>query len=117
MGAYPQRKIRALIPGAVGASPRQRISHGKKDQKRKLCEYMFIMGIKIPVSATRVEIRIYFPDNRRADMSNKIESLMDLMVDCCLLIDDSWQHTGTVEMIPCGIDRDNPRAEITILTV
>lgn len=61
-----------------------------------------------------IHINLFFPDDRVVDNTNKTESIMDLLVDNGLLIDDCWQVTGQITMRPCGIDRENPRAEVFI---
>ena len=60
----------------------------------------------------QIEIKFWLPDNRRCDLTNKAESIMDLLVDNGLLEDDCWQITGPVYLIPMGIDKDHPRVEI-----
>lgn len=60
-----------------------------------------------------VELRIYFPDNRKADLSNKTESIMDMMVEYGVLKDDNWKCTGPVLMFPY-YDNVNPRCEIVL---
>lgn len=62
-----------------------------------------------------VEIRFMLPDQRKCDLTNKAESIMDLLVDNGILVDDCWQVTGPVNLIPLGVDHYNPRAEITII--
>lgn len=59
-----------------------------------------------------VVLTFYMPDNRRCDLTNKAESVMDLLVDNSIFEDDAWQITGEVRLIPGGIDKDNPRVEI-----
>lgn len=63
----------------------------------------------------RIDIKFWFPDNRRTDLSNKKESIMDLLVDAGVLVDDCWQVTGQTTDTPMGIDKENPRAEIVIV--
>lgn len=70
--------------------------------------------IKTITCCDSVEIRFWFPDARRSDLTNKAESVMDLLVDAKILHDDSWVVTGNVTLIPMGIDRINPRAEVFI---
>lgn len=64
-----------------------------------------------------VLLRIWFPDNRDCDLTNKAESVMDLLVDSCILKDDNWKCTGSVHLIPMGVDKENPRCEITLMEV
>ena len=60
-----------------------------------------------------IELDIYFPDMRVADLTNKAESVMDLLVDFGVLKDDNWKVVHSVT-IKGDIDRDNPRVEIRI---
>lgn len=57
-------------------------------------------------------LTFYMPDNRRTDLTNKAESVMDLLVDNEVIEDDCWQITGTVTLVPGGVDKENPRVEI-----
>jgi len=61
-----------------------------------------------------IRVNIWLPDNRRCDITNKIESVMDLLVDCKILSDDRWQITGPLYLTPMGIDKERPRAEVYI---
>lgn len=49
---------------------------------------------------TGLKVTIYFPDNRRADLTNKAESIMDFLVDMKLIPDDN--HTVINPLILCG---------------
>lgn len=54
----------------------------------------------------------YFPDDRKTDLTNKAESIMDMLVKAKVIVDDCWQKTGSLFLMPCGIDREEPRVEI-----
>ena len=73
-----------------------------------------LKGEKFSPNAYGVEITFYMPDNRRADLTNKAESIMDLLVDNGILKDDSWQHIRWILLTCEGVDKENPRAEICI---
>jgi hypothetical protein len=62
-----------------------------------------------------ITLEFWFKTNRVTDLTNKAESIMDLMVDCGLILDDTWQITGIVTLIPKGIDKTNPRCRVTIV--
>ena len=49
---------------------------------------------------TRVSLIIYFPCKRKADLTNKAESVMDMLIKAGVLIDDAWQITGPVKLYP-----------------
>ena len=58
----------------------------------------------------------YAPDNRKYDLSNKFESIADLLVDNGVLEDDNYTILPRVVMIFGGVDRENPRIEV-LLTI
>jgi hypothetical protein len=62
----------------------------------------------------RIELRFWFPDNRVTDLTNKAESVQDLLVDVGVLKNDCWQMTGAVLLYPMGVDKVNPRCEVLI---
>lgn len=62
----------------------------------------------------KMVITFYAPDKRPTDLSNKAESIMDLLVDNKILKDDNWFVVSSLSLILGGIDKDNPRAEIDI---
>ena len=62
-----------------------------------------------------MEIIFFAPDKRKSDLSNKAESVMDLLVDAGILADDSWFVVPKLTLKLGGIDRENPRAEVKIL--
>ena len=63
---------------------------------------------------SRIEITFYAPDKRRADKTNKAESIMDLLVDVGVIEDDNWFVFPELLLKFGGVDREFPRAEIII---
>ena len=63
-------------------------------------------------SLTQISIKIYAPDKRKADLTNKAESIMDLLVDNGKIEDDNWFVIGDIRLLFGGVDKVNPRAEI-----
>jgi Holliday junction resolvase RusA-like endonuclease len=41
-----------------------------------------------PVS---IEVVIYFGTNARADLDNRLTSILDMLVECVVITDDKWQ--------------------------
>lgn len=72
--------------------------------------------IKKPLRLSDVKITLIFypPDRRIGDLTNKAESVMDLLVDNEILKDDNWFVVKRNCQIFGGIDKENPRVEITI---
>ena len=56
---------------------------------------------------------IFFPDNRIADLTNKAESIMDLLVDMQVIKNDNWQNTGPVLIVP-ALSINSPGAIIDL---
>lgn len=63
----------------------------------------------------RVIIKIWMPDRRRTDLTNKAESIMDLFVDCGILKDDSWEYVKELILIAEGVCKEEPKAMVEIL--
>ena len=61
-----------------------------------------------------ITILLYPPDRVKGDLSNKAESVMDLLVDCGVIEDDNWFVVDELILRFGGIDKVNPRAEVTI---
>ena len=64
-----------------------------------------------------IEITIFAESARKNDLTNKAESLMDLLVDYGLIEDDNWFLIPEIVLKYGGINRANPRAEIDILPI
>lgn len=62
----------------------------------------------------RVELFFYAPDRRSSDLTNKAESVMDLLVDKGVLEDDNWWLVSKIELNFMGVDKLDPRCEISI---
>jgi Holliday junction resolvase RusA-like endonuclease len=66
------------------------------------------------ICPTMIEIKVFSPDSRKSDLTNKAESIMDLLVDNGVLEDDNWFCCPNISLKFGGTDKDNPRAEIKI---
>ena len=64
-----------------------------------------------------VHLCFYSENKRKFDLSNKAESIMDLLVDAGVLIDDNYDVVPELCLTYGGIDKGNPRCEITIYVV
>ena len=65
---------------------------------------------------SRLEAVFYPSTKRKSDLSNKFESVADLLVDAGIIEDDNWWVMPEVNLKFGGVDRENPRAEITIIS-
>ena len=66
------------------------------------------------IKFTCVRLRFWAPDKRSADLSNKTESIMDLLVDAAIIEDDNWWIIKDLNLEFMGVDKANPRCEITL---
>lgn len=64
------------------------------------------------INSSSLVITIYAPDKRAGDLSNKVESINDLLVDAGLIEDDNWFVLKKLLLIFGGVDTENPRCEI-----
>jgi len=71
---------------------------------------------QIPALIPPYEIvyRIFAPDKRASDITNKLEGINDSLVKAEILTDDNWFQLKKVEAVFMGIDRKNPRIEVEI---
>jgi len=66
-------------------------------------------------SRSGLELTFYLPDNRRTDLTNKAESIMDLLVDNLFIEDDNCGIVPRLILQFGGVDKDNPRCIITLI--
>ena len=66
------------------------------------------------VCVIEVVLDFYMPDNRKCDLTNKAESIMDLLVDAKIIEDDCWQYVPMITLRACGVDKEKPRVNVTI---
>ena len=77
----------------------------------RMASEQLIGGEKI-IGSCEVQITFHMPDKRRADLTNKAESIMDLLVDLEIIQDDSWQHIPRLILSCDGVNKENPGADI-----
>lgn len=77
----------------------------------------YIISIKNPIENAKIKLEFYPPDRRKADLTNKAESIMDLLVDNRILKDDNWFICGDINLKFGGVDKINPRVEIEITEI
>lgn len=82
-----------------------------KDASRQLTEQSFS---KLPIETSCVDITLFAPDRRAGDLSNKAESIMDLLTDNGIIKDDNWFVIPNLSLHFGGVEKDNPRVEINI---
>lgn len=61
-----------------------------------------------------IRMGFYNKDNRRHDLDNMVSSVLDLLVDAGYLEDDHCKIVSSMLVVFRGVDRKNPRVEVTI---
>lgn len=59
-----------------------------------------------------VEMKFIFPDNRKTDLTNKAESIMDLLVDNGFLVDDNFEIVPEIKLKFIKVDNKKAGVEI-----
>jgi len=90
--------------------PSEKYNIWQQEQSWRLKKYV----PKKPIERCKIEVTIYAPDKRKSDLSNKFESIADLLVDNRILADDNWFMLYEEHIKFGGVDAENPRVEITI---
>jgi len=76
-----------------------------------------LIGTKRIDGMCEIKIVFFWPDRRITDLTNKAESIMDLLVDNHIITNDSWGYIPNLHLLSGGLDRGNPRAEISITQI
>jgi Holliday junction resolvase RusA-like endonuclease len=117
-----KRLIKFVITGRCPSKKNSKIkakngifsSKAHEEWKRNALYQM--MAQKVPqerVICSRTQVRIFFPDYGRADLSNKFDSIADMMTEYGVWKDDNWKCTGTVILIP-EYSKNNPKVEVVL---
>lgn len=72
-------------------------------------------GVVQPLQSCEIKMTIFFPDRRRSDLTNKAESIIDLLVDYGFIKDDNHDVVYSLHLHSGWVDKDNPRAEVIFL--
>ncbi len=74
-----------------------------------------LVGIpRLKICPKVVELSFYAPDKRATDLTNKAESVMDLLVDNGVIEDDNWFCCGFISLLFMGVDKENPRVIVDL---
>lgn len=111
LGRIPSKKNSRINTRSGRSFPSSKYTAWHKDASLQ------IKGAEKIPNGSFISLHFFMPDNRRTDLSNKAESVMDLLVDNGIIEDDCWQVIPILSLKGCGIDRENPRVEIYVTTV
>ena len=116
-----QLPLTIILNGRIPSKKNSRINtkSGKSFPSKAYTEWNKSALAQLPQVKTKkglvlsVEIFIRFPDLAKADLTNKTESLMDLLVDAAIIEDDQWKIARPL-ILDGDLDRNNPGATIII---
>lgn len=68
---------------------------------------------KLPIGNKELTLTFFAGDNRKFDLTNKAESIMDTLVDAGLLEDDNYSVVSKLLLVFGGVEKDKARCEIS----
>lgn len=93
-GNVPSKKNSRINRGDGKSFPSKKYMDWQDDalkQVRIQCRQRFLQ----PVS---IEVIIYFGTNTRADLDNRLTSVLDMLVEGLVIPDDKWQHVPMMQV-------------------
>lgn len=69
------------------------------------------LGIDFPVN---IKCLFYMPSKRNVDLTNLLEGIDDVLVQCGCIADDNYKIVSSHDGSRVYVDKDNPRTEIII---
>lgn len=108
-GSTPSKKNSRINTRSGRSFPSSKYTTWHKDATRQLHEGFKGTNIK---NGSMVCITFFAGDNRKFDLTNKAESIMDLLVDVGFLEDDNYSIVPELTLKFGGVDKGNPRAII-----
>lgn len=114
LGQTPSKKNSRINTRSGRSFPSKRYTEWHKSASEQL---ETILKDEVTInsdSKCEINYMFYVQDLRRRDVSNMIESINDLFVDLKLVEDDDWKHVR-IGFGDAELDRENPRAEISII--
>ena len=112
-GRIPSKKNSRITVRATGRSfPSKAFAQWHKVAMAQVMEQKLA---KPPLNAVQyhVEIQVSFPTLGRADLTNKAESVMDLLVDAGVIRDDCWTCVPTL-LLRGRKDAQSPGATVYV---
>lgn len=67
---------------------------------------------KNKINSMGITLTFFASDNRKFDLTNKAESIMDTLVDAGLLEDDNYSVVSKLTLVFGGVEKNQARCEI-----
>lgn len=72
-----------------------------------------LQGVQPVQEVGPVELTFYPATKRKSDLTNRADSIMDLLVDAKIIEDDNWSIVSQLILTFGGVDKENPRVDVT----
>lgn len=105
-GQTPSKKNSRINTRSGRSFPSSKYTAWHKEASRQL------VGQKQIPNGSVLTIGFVAGDRRKFDLSNKVESIMDLLVDNGILEDDNYSIIPQITMKFIGYEKDNPHCII-----
>lgn len=113
-GSVPSKKNNKQIKFRHGRATLQSSDNFQAWHEEQMYAYALKRAPKIKGPVKMVELEFFVDSKRKADLTNKAESIMDLLVDAGIIEDDNYFIVPEVRMRLGGVDVENPRVNILI---
>lgn len=128
-GIILSKKNRHIISSHGGIIPDSKARENEDDMIQQFTSQLRAQGINDSFIKTKTEqvleanskntkyaiqFEIWRANNIRRDLDNQTTTLLDALTESFAIADDSHKYLKQIVAIDRGLDKDNPRAEITI---
>jgi hypothetical protein len=112
-GRVPSKKNSRVVVRATGRN----FPSGNYDSWHRSCMRELVpLAPAKPFGVCVVTVCIFFGDKRRADVTNKAESVLDLLVDAGVIEDDCWTKIGA-PILRCDYRKNDPGFAVRVVGV
>ena len=112
LGDVPSKKNSRITVRSTGRSfPSKNYQQWEREHLKSVATIPQLASRKKQAS---IEVCIFPSTRRAADLTNKVESINDLLVKAGVFEDDNWFVLPGVFLRFKGVDKENPRVEIEI---
>ena len=94
------------VKGRTIIAPSSQFLDWDKQAKHFVVQQKVALGIAEPIQCCEVSIKFGFGDNAQRDLTNIAESIMDMLVDCGVLLDDNAYVVGNLKLSTDLFDND-----------
>lgn len=112
-GTIPSKKNSRMLfvrNGRIINLPQKRYEEWHKTALQSLKK----IAPRLSDSIEEVHLTIYSENKRKFDLTNKAESIMDLLVDAGIILDDNYEVIPKITIKYGGVSKEDPRCEIEI---